>query len=59
MLIYWLLFYTNAQVLQDLDRYQVKKYGYHIQKPERGPLQVEPLEEIAREMAKPPSRSRE
>ena len=62
--IFWILMLNNPQAVQDLDDYQVKTYGTHLDiQPE--PEEEEPvipvhtnLEEIDREMRKAPSRSR-
>ncbi len=63
--IYWLLMWSNPQALADLHSLQRRRYGVGItilqQEPEvelEVPIQTN-LEEIEREMSKPPSRSRE
>ena len=59
--IYWYLFYTNAQALQDLSDYQKKHYGTNLDKPPE-PKQIMPkipvdeeVEELERLMQLPPS----
>jgi len=62
--LYHILMWNAPQALQDLDRYQLKHYGCHIEEPIKNPepeLKV-PVhtedEDIDRFMRQPPSRSR-
>jgi len=60
--IYKVLFFSNPQVLQDLDRFQMELYQCHIQRVPEKHLEItvqgeiEPLEEIAEIMRQPRSR---
>ena len=60
MLIFHLLLYENAQVIQDLDDYQVKNFGSHIEvlkqeedQPVIYDFKLEDTEEVEKEMKIP------
>lgn len=65
MNIYQLVLYKNAQAIQDLDDYQVKKHNCHIEvRKEKEPgvsidTALESLEELDKLMRQPPHHPRE